>query len=55
MIGRAHFVVTYVKPDMLIDGDAADQLWQQLNEAVVEILGQAKTEIIIAGKPPYET
>jgi len=54
-IGRTHFVVTYVKPDSPVDGDTADELWQELNEALVEMLGPAKTELIIAGKPPYES
>ena len=52
-MGRAHFVVTYVKPDAPVDGDAADALWQQLDLALRKNLGQVKTEIIIAGRSPY--
>lgn len=52
-MGRAHFVVAYVKPDDPVDGEAADQLWAELNAALRETLGQAKTEIIVAASPPY--
>ena len=52
-IGRSHFVVSYVKPDAAVDGDAADNLWQQMNTDIQELLGQAKTELIIAAQPPY--
>ena len=52
-IGRSHFVVSYVKPDVAIDGEAADNLWQLLNTGIQNVLGQAKTELIIAAKPPY--
>jgi predicted Co/Zn/Cd cation transporter (cation efflux family) len=54
-IGRAHFVVTYVKPKEPIDGEAADALWQTLDSALRDLLGQAKTEIIIAAQAPYES
>jgi predicted Co/Zn/Cd cation transporter (cation efflux family) len=52
-MGRSYFVVSYVKPDRAVDGDAADGLWQQLNTSVLELLGQAKTELIIAAQPPF--
>ena len=52
-MGRSYFVVSYVKPDTVIDGEAADNLWQQLNIGIQELLGQAKTELIIAAQPPY--
>ena len=52
-IGRSHFVVSYVKPDTAVDGEAADNLWQQLNTGIQELLGKAKTELIIAAQPPY--
>lgn len=53
-IGRSHFVVSYVKPDAAVGGKAADKLWQQLNIGYQELLGQAKSELIIAARPPYE-
>lgn len=52
-IGRSHWVVSYVKPDEAIDGKAADHLWQLLNTRIQNVLGQAKTELIIAAQPPY--
>lgn len=52
-MGRSYFVISYVKPDAAVDGMAADKLWQQLNAGVQEVLRQTKTELIIAGQPPY--
>ena len=54
-MGRAHFVVTYVRPERPIDGEAADALWKEFDSVLRDMLGQAKTEIIIAATPPYET
>jgi divalent metal cation (Fe/Co/Zn/Cd) transporter len=53
-MGRAHIVITYVKPDDSVDGETADKLWAELDAALCDTLGQAKTEIIIAGQPPYK-
>ena len=53
-IGRSHFVISYIKPEQPITGDEADQLWKELNEAIQATLGQVSTEIIIAGKSPYD-
>lgn len=53
-MGRTHFTVAYVKPDAPVDGNAADALWKELDAALRELLGQAKTEIVIAAGPPYE-
>ena len=45
--------MSYVKPEEAMDGEAAHLLWQQLNTGIQELLGQAKTELIIAAQPPY--
>jgi predicted Co/Zn/Cd cation transporter (cation efflux family) len=52
-MGRAYFVVTYVKPDGPIEGEAADALWEELDSTLRDLLGQVRTEIIIAARPPY--
>ena len=54
-MGRTHLVITYVKPDGPVDGETADKLWADLDAALCETLAQAKTEIIIAAQPPYQT
>ena len=54
-MGRAHFVVSYVKPDAAVEGEAADDLWQELDTTLRDLLGLVKTELIIAAQPPYET
>jgi hypothetical protein len=54
-MGRAHFVVTYIKPEDPVSGETADELWQELDNALRDKLGQAKTEVIIAAQPPYRT
>ena len=41
-MGRSHLVITYIKPHIPVNG-----------EAVLEVLVQAKTEIVVAGKSPY--
>lgn len=53
-MGRCHFVVAYIKPDAPIEGEAADALWEELDAALRDTLGQAKSEIVIAARPPYE-
>jgi hypothetical protein len=53
-MGRSYFVVSYVKPDATVDGETADNLWQQLNSGFQELLGQTKSELIIAAQPPFE-
>jgi predicted Co/Zn/Cd cation transporter (cation efflux family) len=53
-IGRAHFVVTYVKPDVPVDGKTADAVWEHLDSALRRSLGQVRSEIIVAGSSPYE-
>ncbi len=54
-IGRAHFVIAYIKPDAPVDGDAADLLWKAVDDALREAVPQVKTEIVIAAIPPYES
>jgi predicted Co/Zn/Cd cation transporter (cation efflux family) len=54
-MGRAHFVVAYIKPEDPVSGETADELWQELDNTLREALAQAKTEIIIAAQPPYKT
>ena len=51
--GRTHFVVSYIKPDAAVEGEAADQLWLDLDKTIRDHLGEAKTELIIAAQPPY--
>lgn len=53
-VGRSYFVVSYVKPDAAVDGQAADNLWQRLHGGIQDVLGQAKTELVIAARPPYD-
>ncbi len=53
-LGRTHLILSYIKPHTPIDGPTADALWQELDTTLRQTLGQAKTEIIIAGKGPYE-
>ena len=53
-LGRAHLVVTYVKPDGPIDGEMADGLWKDLDDVLGETLGQVKSEVVIACKAPFE-
>ncbi len=54
-LGRAHCVVSYIKPDSPIDGDAADKLWEQLDTRLRDLLGSVKSEIVICGRPPFES
>lgn len=54
-LGRAHCVVSYIKPDSPIDGDAADKLWHQLDTRLRNLLGSVKSEIVICGRPPFES
>jgi predicted Co/Zn/Cd cation transporter (cation efflux family) len=53
-MGRMHFVVSYVKPDAAIDAESADALWQDLDGAIRDLLGQVRTELVIAKKPPFD-
>jgi predicted Co/Zn/Cd cation transporter (cation efflux family) len=52
-LGRTHFVVSYVKPEAAVDGVQADALWQELDTAIRDLVGPARTELIVAARPPY--
>ncbi len=52
-MGRCHFVVAYVKPDVPVSGDAADALWKEIEASCVAQLQDAKAELIIAATGPF--
>ena len=52
-IGRAHFIVSYLKPEVPIDGVTADQLWKQQDDHLHTLLKQVKSEVVIANEPPF--
>lgn len=53
-LGRAHFVVSYIRPERAMNGEDVDILWLELDEQLQLILKQVKSEIIIADRPPFE-
>lgn len=52
-LGRAHFILAYIKPSSPITGSEADKLWNEIKQALTMLLGSAKVEIVIAGQGPF--
>lgn len=53
-LGSAHLVVAYLKPETPVAGETVDTLWLHVNKALRDSMGQVRSEIVIAARPPYE-
>jgi len=52
-LGRTHYVVAYLNPDTPVEGAVVDALRNRIESACVEVLGDAKAELVITATPPY--
>jgi hypothetical protein len=52
-LGRTYFVVPYLKPQGAVSAEDIDAFRRELDTAYAELLGQARTEIIVTAEHPY--
>jgi predicted Co/Zn/Cd cation transporter (cation efflux family) len=53
-LGRIHFVVSYVRPEGPVEGQAVDRLWGEQEACLHALLDQVKSEIVITDQPPFK-
>lgn len=53
-LGRSYFVLPYLKPEKPLAAEDVDALRHELELAYADLLGEAKTEIIITAESPFE-
>ena len=53
-LGRSHFVVSYLRPEGPVEGQAVDRLWEEQEACLHALLDQVKSEIVITDQPPFK-